>query len=150
VTASRVDTGLARKAAAALDTIRRDSGGTVPSEVTSQLKGLPALLLTSGLPATMAFLYARSGNDGRVERAYRTLRDALLTELTAAWDWTDQPQPDAVEFFERLDGIDEASLALAAARLEEFSTWLRRLAEALERSEPRPARPRQGTGGGHG
>jgi CRISPR type III-B/RAMP module-associated protein Cmr5 len=152
VTAKRVDIGLAGHAAAALDTIRHDSRGTVPPEVISQLKGLPAMLRTSGLPATMAFLYARSGSNRPVERAYRTVRDALLTELAAAWSWTDQP--DAVEFFRRITGTDQLDLALAGTRLEEFAIWLRRLAEALERSVPSPPgttgpqRPHQGEGDG--
>jgi hypothetical protein len=152
----RVDVGLARKAAAALDTIRRDAQGTAPAEVISQLKRLPALLQASGVPATMAFLYSKSGDQRPLERAYRTIRDALLTELAEAWQWADKP--DALEFFNRVGDasqVDAAALSRASVRLQEFAMWLRRLAEALEHSEAavsgggrsRPAG--QASGGSH-
>lgn len=138
---SRLDAGLAGKASAALDEIRRVSGGTAPAEVITRLKGLPALLRSSGLPATMAFLYSKAGEDGALERAYLTVRDAMVKELAAAWDWDDQP--DALEFFSRIGDPEQISggdLTMATARLEEFANWMRRLAEALERAAPgRPA-----------
>lgn len=134
---ARLDVGLARKASAALEQIRQDGGGTAPAEVITRLKGLPALMRTSGLPATMAFLYAKAGDDGALERAYRTVRDALVTELAAVWGWDDRP--GALEFFDRIGDpakIDGGDLALASARLEEFASWMRRLAEALDRTTP--------------
>ena len=54
MTLVRLDTGLARKASVILDGIRRDGEGSLSPEIITRLKGLPALLLTSGLPATMA------------------------------------------------------------------------------------------------
>jgi CRISPR/Cas system CMR-associated protein Cmr5 small subunit len=148
----RVDVRLAGRAAAALDTIRRDAQGTAPAEVISQLKRLPALLQSSGVPATMAFLYSKSGDQSPLERAYRTIKDALLAELAEAWLWTDKP--GALEFFDRLgdaDQVDSAALSRASVRLQEFATWLRRLAEALEHSDTAAGsgRSRSSTGGRH-
>jgi CRISPR-associated protein (Cas_Cmr5) len=136
----RLDVGLAGRASAALDTISRAGGGTAPAEVVTRLKGLPVLLRTSGLPATMAFLYAKAGGDGPLEIAYRAVRDALLTEIAAVWGWGDE-RPDAMEFFARIADpatVSATDLARATMRLEEFANWLRRLAEALERTAPRP------------
>jgi CRISPR type III-B/RAMP module-associated protein Cmr5 len=140
----RVDVGLAAKAASALNTIRRDAQGTAPAEVISQLKRLPALLQASGVPATMAFLYSKSGDQRPLERAYRTIKDALLAELAKEWQWADKP--DALEFFDRLGSqVDAAALSRASVRLQEFAMWLRRLAEALEHSDA-AARSGSGTG----
>ncbi|MGH3403006.1 MAG: type III-B CRISPR module-associated protein Cmr5 [Streptosporangiaceae bacterium] len=138
----RLDVGLARRASVALDTISRTAGGSAPPEVITRLKGLPALLRTSGLPATMAFLYAKAGGEDPLEIAYRTVRDALLAEVAAVWDWGDE-RPDAMEFFARIGDparVSATDLARATARLEEFANWLRRLAEALERAAPRSQR----------
>jgi hypothetical protein len=153
----RADVGLAGKASVALDTISREAGGAVPPEVITRLKGLPALLRTSGLPATMAFLYAKAGGDSPLEVAYRTVRDALLTEVAVVWGWGDE-RPDAIEFFGRIGDpakVSATDLARATMRLDQFASWLRRLAEALERSAPRPprgvtaARRNQRQGDGH-
>lgn len=142
---NRLDTQLAGRASAALDEIRRIGGGSVPGEVITRLKGLPSLLRTSGLPATMAFLYAKAGDGGGLAGAYRTVRDAMLRELGESWGWDDQPE--AVEFFGRIGDpqqVGPADLALAAARLEEFAGWMRRLAEALEGAAPRRSPSRVG------
>ncbi len=102
----------------------------------SQLKRLPALLQGSGVPATMAFLYAKAGNDRALGRAYAEIRDALLTELAEAWGWDDRP--GAIEFFKRVGDrrqVDAAALSQASVRLREFAIWLRRLAEAVEHGQ---------------
>jgi hypothetical protein len=135
----RLDTGLAGKASAVLDYIQRDAGNDALPEVITRLKGLPALLRTSGLPATMAFFYAKAGSEKPLERAYGAVRDALLSEVTSVWGWED-PRPDALEFFAWIadpSTVNGVALARASARLEEFANWLRRLAEALERTQPR-------------
>jgi hypothetical protein len=140
----RLDAGLAGKASAALDKIRRDAGGSPPPEVITRLKGLPAMLRTSGLPATMAFLYAKSGEDKPIEVAYRTVRDALLAEVAAVWNWGDD-RPDALEFFARIGNpasLNADDLAQASMHLEGFANWLRRLAEAVERTMANPPRAR--------
>lgn len=129
----RADVGLAGKASAALNDIRRRTGQDAPAEAISQLKRLPALLQASGVPATMAFLYSKAGDDRPLDRAYRAILDALLDELAEEWGWDDRPK--AVEFFERIgdpDQVDSAALSRASARLQGFALWLRRLAEALE------------------
>ncbi len=140
----RADVDLAGKAAKVLDDIRRDAPkNAVPGEVISQLKRLPSVLQTSGVPATMAFLYAKAGKEqASLEKAYAAIRDALLKELAGAWNWTDQPQ-DALDFFKRLHTTDAAALSRASLRLREFSLWLRRLAEAIEHSQAsgKPRRP---------
>ncbi len=138
----RLDVGLAGRASVALDTISRAAGGSAPAEVITRLKGLPALLRTSGLPATMAFLYSKAGDDDPLEIAYRTVRDALLAEIAVVWGWGEE-RPDAIEFFARISDparVSSHDLARATIRLEEFANWLRRLAEALERSAPRRGR----------
>ena len=134
----RLDTRLAGKASAALDKIGRDAGGTPPPDIITRLKQLPALLRTSGLPATMAFLYAKAGDVKPIEIAYRSVRDALLTEIAAVWDWGED-RPDALEFFARIGDparVSADDLARASIHLEEFANWLRRLAEALEHTAP--------------
>lgn len=131
----RSDVGLAGKAAAVLDTIRRDCGGTVPGDVISQLKGLPAMLQASGVAVTMAFLYSKAGTQRSLERAYAKIRDALLAELAEEWDWDVAERVDALEFFQRVSDplqVDPAALSRASVRLQSFAMWLRRLAEAVE------------------
>ncbi|HET9895397.1 MAG TPA: type III-B CRISPR module-associated protein Cmr5 [Streptosporangiaceae bacterium] len=135
----RTDVRLAGKAAAVLDVIRRDSGGTVPADVIGQLKRLPALLLSSGVPASMAFLYSKAGDRSSLEQAYAAILDALRAELAAVWGWSDRPGP--LQFFTRVSDpaqVDSAALSRASVRLGEFALWLRRLAEAIEHSEPVP------------
>ena len=131
----RVDVRLAGKASAVLDYIRREAGGTAPAEVISQLKRLPALLQTSGVPATVAFLYSKAGGERSLDRAYQSILDALLQELAEEWGWSDKP--DAVEFYARIADpgqVDPAALSRASLRLQGLALWLRRLAEALEHS----------------
>ena len=141
----RADVKLAGKASATISDLRRQAGGTVPSDVISQLKRLPSVLAVSGLPATMAFLYSKADGDRALARAYRAILDALLTELQAEWDWDDKP--DALEFFKRTadpNRVDSAALSRASIRLQNFALWLRRLAEALEHSQRADRKDSQG------
>lgn len=133
----RADVGQAGKASATISNVRRQAGETVPADVISQLKRLPAVLGTSGLPATMAFLYSKADGDRSLNRAYRAILDALLSELKDQWEWDRKPS-DAVEFFEWTadpDRVDAAALSRASVHLQGFALWLRRLAEALEYSQ---------------
>ncbi len=127
----RADVGQAGKASAILDGIRQRAGQEPLSEVISQLKRLPALLQVSGVPATMAFLYSKAGDERPLDRAYRSILDALLKELADEWGWSDKP--DAVTFFARIadpEQVDPAALSRASLRLQGLALWLRRLAEA--------------------
>jgi CRISPR/Cas system CMR-associated protein Cmr5 small subunit len=154
MTLVRLDTGLARKASVILDGIRRDGEGSLSPEIITRLKGLPALLLTSGLPATMAFFYAEAGTTDPLSRAYEAVRVALVDEIAGELGWDDRP--DALGFFERIGDPERtaaADLARVTGRLEKFAEWLRRLTEALDHSAPRPVGdgvPDPGPGGGDG
>lgn len=139
VSLKRTDVRLAGKASHVLDEIRRASEGAVPADVISQLKRLPALLQTSGVPATMAFLYSKAGQQRPLERAYAAIRDALLGELVKTWDWPGPPD-DALAFFDRASTVDPVALSRASVRLREFSMWLRRLAEAIDHAQSAESR----------
>ena len=127
----RADVGLAREASAIMDKIQQAGKGDAPAEAISQLKRLPALLQTSGVPATIAFLYSKAGDERPLDRAYRSILDALLEKLAIEWGWTDK-KPDAVTFFAQMAELDPAALSRASLRLQGLALWLRRLAEALE------------------
>ena len=127
MTLVRLDTGLARKASVTLDGIRRDGQGALSPEIVTRLKGMPALLRTSGLPATVAFFYAKAGTADPMARAYEAVRVALVDQVAAELGWDDRP--DALGFFELIGDQERttaADLARVTGRLEEFAGWLRR------------------------
>jgi hypothetical protein len=139
----KVDHGLARRAAEVLDQIREIQGGRVSDQVITRLKGLPALLRTSGPLPVLAFFAAKSGEQKPLEKAYGLVGGQL--RLIAAEEIGDAGQADASfdKFVVALtrEDIPADALARASARLDEFALWLRRLAEAVEQEQDR-AKPK--------
>ncbi|KXK59005.1 hypothetical protein AWW66_26610 [Micromonospora rosaria] len=126
--ARRVDLDTAREAEQAMASIA--PAGAMPAEVLTRLKGLPALLRTSGLPATLALFAAKSGTDP-LGRAYRSVRTALVTQLAAEVGWDSTPQ----DLYGALAALPATDLGRAQLRLVAFAGWLRRLAEAEEHTQ---------------
>jgi len=141
----RVDHRLARRAAETLDKIRDDRTGQVSDQIITRLKGLPALLRTSGPLPVLAFFASKSGTVKPLEKAYAQVGGEL--RLIVAEEIGDTEHADAKlgDFVLAMtqENIPADALARASARLEEFALWLRRLAEATEkeqeRTKPRPA-----------
>src|SRR5262245_27125397 len=139
----RLDYELAARASKVLDDILiLQAGGsaqaeerTLPPELVSRFMGLPAMLHTSGLPATLAFFYAKATGKTSLAAAYETARTALVKEiLRELGPDTDAPPEDALAFFDRLGDPARTSpgdLARITAHIEEFAVWLRRLTEAI-------------------
>ena len=145
----RVDHGLARLAATTLDQVRDQQTGLVSDQVITRLKGLPALLRTSGPLPVLAFFASKAGQAKPLERAYAVIGSELRAQ--AATEIGD-PAPDAPfsEFVLAFTSqhVPADALARASARLEEFALWLRRLAEATEQEQKRAKR--QAADGGNG
>ncbi|RKS68251.1 CRISPR-associated protein Cmr5 family [Actinomadura pelletieri DSM 43383] len=128
----RLDQRLAAQASQIVDAIRQQ-GGWSP-EVVSRLKGLPAQLRTGGLPATLAFLYAKSTGPGPLPAAYETVRAALVEVVSRDLGWA-APPADALALFTALGDpavTSAGAMARASERTELLAIWLRRLTEALE------------------
>ncbi len=115
----RLDQHLATAAAAAL----RDSGiGPSNADLRSRMSSLPALLQSSGLAATCAFLLAKAGPPD-VVAAKALLREAAETARLAV-----EQEPNAL--LVALAGVDEHLLAIAEQRAALLGMWLSRLANA--------------------
>jgi CRISPR type III-B/RAMP module-associated protein Cmr5 len=140
----RVDHRLASRAAETLDKIRDDKTRQVSDQIITRLKGLPALLRTSGPLPVLAFFASKSGKTKPLERAYALVGREL--RLIVAEEIGDTAHADASfdDFVLAMtqENIPADALARASTRLEEFALWLRRLAEATEKeqegSKPRP------------
>lgn len=144
----RVDHGLARLAASTLDRVRDPKSGQVSDQIITRLKGLPALLRTSGPLPVLAFFASKSGRDKPLEKAYAVIGGELRAQATAE---IGSPVPADAPFSEFVIALTDHdvpadALARASARMEEFALWLRRLAEATEREQERD-KAHQGSGG---
>lgn len=138
----RVDHDLARLAATTLDRVRDQRTGMVSDQVITRLKGLPALLRTSGPLPVLAFFAAKAGQDKPLDRAYAVIGGELRDQAAAEIGSPVAAGAPFSEFVLALTGqnIPADALARAAARLEEFALWLRRLAEATEQEQERASR----------
>ncbi|MEV4511590.1 type III-B CRISPR module-associated protein Cmr5 [Dactylosporangium sp. NPDC049525] len=132
-------------------------GKPVPGEILTRLKGLPALLRASGVPAVLAFFGAKagpatsapisaqaSGSDPGAQQlasAYRKVRHALVEQLTVELGWAQPP----TDIYGQLAALPAADLARAYRRLEAYAGWLRRLAEATEQAQTEQAQTEQPT-----
>jgi CRISPR-associated protein (Cas_Cmr5) len=133
VSHERIDTGLAREAATVLEEIiaaTAGDDGRLPPEVLTRLKGLPVMLLTSGVPATLAFYASRQGRDG-VGSAYGIVGGAL--ELRLREELGQPAGSDGVlGLLRHLADEPPAALQAAYARIGALADWLRRLAAAYD------------------
>jgi CRISPR/Cas system CMR-associated protein Cmr5 small subunit len=136
---ARLDHGLARLAAQAIDTARDQQTSRVPDPVITRLKGLPVLLRTSGPLATLAFFAAKAGDRNAVARAYTVVGAALRDQAAAELGLSDDAGASLGAFILDLTGADVTAdqLARMTARLDAFTLWLRRLAEAVEQEQER-------------
>lgn len=128
---TRLDIQVAASAEAVLTRIIELNDGALSDEMRRRLLGLPAMLRTSGAPATLAFLASRSGSVKPLEKAYAAVDGALRELLAAELGWPAQP-PRLYGAMREADSVD---LARAFLRLEAFAGWLRRLAEAAARDQ---------------
>lgn len=139
----RADHDLAAAAMAALADIRNVSYRQVVSpQVLTRVARLPTLLRTSGVLPTLAFHAAKGGSGSALAQAYEKVGVALRAQVCATLvmeESLDRPAID-LAFLAELTGRlrdDPRALSLVSARLEQFSMWLRRLAEALEKEQER-------------
>lgn len=119
--AERVDHGLARAAANAL----RDQ--VVTDELRTRMRGLPAMLQTSGLAATCAFLLSKAKVHERTD-AYWLTAKTLLDEAASAAGIDPHPDPHVT-----LDALSQATglqYVLAETRAAMLALWLSRLTQA--------------------
>jgi CRISPR-associated protein (Cas_Cmr5) len=128
----RVDTDLAARAARVIDALERASGGTLPAEVITRLKGLPAMLQSSGVPATLVFYAARANRDGGpVSVAYAEVGRELCALLAESLGIAAE-DAEVWPLLARLETLDLDRTVLAHAQLAAFAGWLRRLAAAWQ------------------
>jgi len=99
--------------------------------VVRRLRGLPAMLRVSGVPATIAFAESRARSGGDLGKAYEEVAKALRGQLAATLGWPVQP----AQLYAKMRDASAADLACGFVRLDAFAGWLRRLAEAAPRVE---------------
>ncbi|MBX6382270.1 MAG: hypothetical protein IRZ07_04740 [Microbispora sp.] len=136
----RADHDLAAEAMRALDRIKEVfPSGVVPPEVLTRVMGLPPMLRVSGVLPVLVFYAAKGRGTRKVEQAYDIVGSQLRAQVTSVLGWTEQGTPSLdLDFLKRLtDHLrrDPVTTARVTVRLEEFSMWLRRLAEALEKEQ---------------
>ncbi|MEO3858507.1 type III-B CRISPR module-associated protein Cmr5 [Acrocarpospora sp. B8E8] len=141
MTLRRADHDLAADAMRALDRIREACGQKVSPQVLTRLRALPTMLRASGVLATLAFYAAKRGEKKELEKAYDIVGAELRAQICAVLGWQETGRPSlSLDFLTRLTDhlrAKPASLGMLSVRLEEFSGWLSRLAEALEREQDR-------------
>jgi CRISPR-associated protein Cmr5 len=122
--ANRVDHDLARAAANAL------RGQTVDPVLRTRLRGLPAMLQTSGLAATCAFLLSKAKDPTAKEApdAYRRTAKTLLDEAAQAAGLT--PDDDPRITLDRLSQATDRQYVIAETRAAMLALWLSRLGQA--------------------
>ena len=109
----RVDHDLARLAAKTLDAIREPKTGRVSDQIITRLKGLPALLRTSGPLPTLAFFASKSGKVKPLERAYAVVGNELRVQFAATTGVTVAADATFSEFVLALTGRNVPADALA-------------------------------------
>jgi hypothetical protein len=139
MTLRRADHDLAADAMRALDRIREACGQKVSAQVLTRLRALPTMLRASGVLATLAFYAAKRGEKKDLEKAYDIVGAELRAQICAVLGWQETGRPSlSLDFLTRFTDhlrANPASLGMLSVRLEEFSGWLSRLAEALEREQ---------------
>jgi hypothetical protein len=125
-----------------LDEIMDHGRRPLTQPVQTRLRGLPAMLRTAGVPATLAFYAAKSGSDS-LGTAYRVVGAGMQAELRAAVPSL-ADATGVLALVQRLAAVRSDELAAAFARVDALAGWLRRLAEAAAKDEP----PASGGNGG--
>lgn len=119
--AERLDHGLAAAAAKVL----RDK--VVDSELRTRMRGLPAMLQTSGLAATCAFLLSKAKTHEEKD-AYWLTAKTLLDEAATEVGLT--PDPDPNRTLDTLSQTTDQKYVMAETRAAMLALWLSRLAQA--------------------
>lgn len=127
--AERVDHKLARAAADAL------RGQTMDPELRTRLRGLPALLQTSGLAATCAFLLSRAKDERKSADPYWRTAKTLLDEAARAVGV--DPATDPRTTLDKLTQVTSQQYVLAETRAAMLALWLSRLAQAQAEAQKR-------------
>lgn len=124
----RVDQDLARVAADAL------RGRDVDDELRTRMRGLPALLQTSGLAATCAFLLSRAKEHTPANAYWRTAKTLLDEAATAVGV---DPPADPRATLDKLTQVTAQQYVLAETRAAMLALWLSRLAQAKAEAQKR-------------
>lgn len=131
--AERVDHQLAR---AAVDVLR---GQVVDAELRTRMRGLPALLQTSGLAATCAFLLSKAKppepEHNKPANAYWCTAKTLLDEAACAAGIEPDPQPQTT--LDKLTQVTGQQYLMAETRAAMLALWLSRLAQAQAEAQKR-------------
>jgi CRISPR type III-B/RAMP module-associated protein Cmr5 len=131
--AERVDHGLARSAATAL------RGRVVDDELRTRMRGLPALLQTSGLAATCAFLLSKAKppepGAHKPADAYWLTAKTLLDEAAGAVGI--DPDSDPRVTLDKLTQATGQQYVMAETRAAMLALWLSRLAQAQAQAQKR-------------
>ncbi|MGH3842088.1 MAG: type III-B CRISPR module-associated protein Cmr5 [Pseudonocardiaceae bacterium] len=117
----RIDQGLARVAA----TMLRDQH--VKPDLRTRMRGLPALLQTSGLAATCAFLLSKAKKHDRTD-AYWLTAKTLLDDAADAVGISPDGDPNVT--LEALSRATGAQYVVAETRASMLAMWLSRLTQA--------------------
>lgn len=145
----RLDVGMAARAAVVLDRISGDEAGPLTRQVVTRLNTLPAMLRTSGLSATLAFLADRANRDGggQLTEAYKAVYDELCAQM---WHYIrnddSDPPDDPRRLFTRFAEAEPHQRLHASAHVEALAGWLRRLARAVPSTEEAGGARPTGTG----
>lgn len=123
----RVDQGMAVRAAEVIGT------DSVTDELRTRYRRLPAMLHTSGLAATYAYVASKSVGGGELPKAYERVAKAIRDQL-------DVSETDPADVLTRLGDLSVTEYATATARVRELAGWLSRLATAKVEQQQRAQR----------
>lgn len=136
-----LDQERARAAQRAVDDIK-DKHPELQGRYRQYAERLPAMLISSGLGQTLAFLRSKSNGVSREARAYERLYADMQAWLVcgAPVTWlapggTPLTDPDVLK---RIQGTTNATLSHATLEALAYAGWLKRLAQAYLKADERP------------
>ncbi len=118
-----------RRAGAALEAVTDVERSNAAKEYATQAKGLPALLISSGLAPTLAFLA------GKTDAHRRLAADVSRWVLERVLGRSGAEDPTR-ECLRRLSESDSATYRRAEGEALEIATWLKRFAQAYLEDRP--------------
>lgn len=115
------------RAAAALRAVESIRGPRVAADYRTQAQGLPAMLVSSGLAPTLAFLAAKGTDEDKAH--------AHLAQHLAAWVlrqvFGEEPAGEPASCcFHRITEADSVTYRRAEREALELAVWIKRFAEA--------------------
>ena len=108
----------------------RANGGRLPDGYKNSAKAMPALVMTNGLMASLAFLRQKDDHG-------RNLAQDVLTWVKTELRWTDQEAPATSEqalfqgSMRQLSGLDSLAYMRATEEAFEVLRWIRQFASAI-------------------